>query len=55
MIRLGVAGLGWLGESLIKDVPRVGGLEVIAVQDVVAATELYRRARQHGSGAEVAL
>ena len=35
MIRLGVAGLGWLGESLIKDVPRVGGLEVVAVQDVL--------------------
>ena len=35
MIRLGVAGLGWLGESLIKAVPRVGGLEVIAVQDVL--------------------
>jgi predicted dehydrogenase len=34
--RLGVAGLGWLGESLIKDVPRVAGLEVVAVQDVVA-------------------
>ena len=35
MIRLGVAGLGWLGESLIKDVPRVGGFQVLAVQDVV--------------------
>jgi predicted dehydrogenase len=35
VIRLGVAGLGWLGESLIKDVPRAGGLEVVAVQDVV--------------------
>ncbi len=36
MTRLGVAGLGWLGESLIKDVPRVTGLEVTAVQDVAA-------------------
>jgi predicted dehydrogenase len=36
MIRVGVAGLGWLGESLIKDVPRVGSFEVVAVQDVVA-------------------
>ena len=35
MTRLGVAGLGWLGQSLIKDVPRVAGLEVVAVQDVV--------------------
>jgi predicted dehydrogenase len=34
--RLGVAGLGWLGESLIKDVPRVDGLEVVAVQDVAS-------------------
>jgi predicted dehydrogenase len=33
--RLGVAGLGWLGESLIKDVARVPGLEVVAVQDVI--------------------
>ena len=29
MIRVGVAGLGWLGESLIKDLPRVGGLFVV--------------------------
>ena len=36
MIRLGVAGLGWLGESLLRDVPRVAGLQVMAVQDVVA-------------------
>ena len=35
MIRVGVAGLGWLGESLIKDLPRVGGLELVAVQDVL--------------------
>ena len=35
MTRLGVAGLGWLGESLLKDVPRVGGFQVLAVQDVV--------------------
>jgi predicted dehydrogenase len=34
MTRLGFAGLGWLGESLIKDVPRIPGLEVVAVQDV---------------------
>lgn len=34
MTRLGVAGLGWLGESLIKDVPRVAGLQLVAVQDV---------------------
>jgi predicted dehydrogenase len=37
VIRVGVAGLGWLGESLMKAVPRVGGLEVLAVQDVVHA------------------
>jgi predicted dehydrogenase len=36
VIRLGVAGLGWLGESLIKDVPRLAGLEVVAAQDVLA-------------------
>jgi len=36
VIRLGVAGLGWLGESLLRDVPRVAGLQVMAVQDVVA-------------------
>ena len=34
LTRLGIAGLGWLGESLLKDVPRVGGFEVVAVQDV---------------------
>ena len=36
-IGLAVAGLGWLGESLIRDVPRGNGLglEVVAVQDVV--------------------
>lgn len=36
MTQLGVAGLGWLGESLIKEVPRVPGLELLAVQDVVS-------------------
>lgn len=36
MTGLGVAGAGWLGESLIKDVPRVTELSVVAVQDVVA-------------------
>jgi len=36
VIRLGVAGLGWLGESLLRDVPRVAGLDVVAVQDVLA-------------------
>jgi predicted dehydrogenase len=34
---LGVAGLGWLGESLIKDVPGCPGLEVVAVQDASLA------------------
>src|SRR5215211_6486955 len=34
MIRLAVAGLGWLGESLLKDVARFPHLEVAAVQDV---------------------
>src|SRR5438094_5639601 len=34
MTRLGIAGLGWLGQSLIKDVPRFAGLDVVAVQDV---------------------
>jgi predicted dehydrogenase len=33
--RLGVAGLGWLGESLIKDAIRLADFEVVAVQDVV--------------------
>ena len=33
--RLGVAGLGWLGESLIKDAVRMPGFEVVAVQDVL--------------------
>ena len=37
MTRLGVAGLGWLGESLIKDVPRLDSLELVAVQDVVSS------------------
>ena len=36
MTGLGVAGAGWLGESLIKDVPRVAGLSVVAIQDVLA-------------------
>jgi predicted dehydrogenase len=30
---LGFSGLGWLGESLIKDLPQVPGLELAAVQD----------------------
>lgn len=34
-VNLAVAGLGWLGESLIKDVPRVPAFRVTAVQDVV--------------------
>ena len=34
--RLGVAGLGWLGEALIREVPRVPNLTVTAVQDVIA-------------------
>jgi predicted dehydrogenase len=32
--RLAVAGLGWLGESLIKDIPKISGLRLAAVQDV---------------------
>jgi predicted dehydrogenase len=35
LARLGVAGLGWLGESLIKDAVRMPEFEVVAVQDVV--------------------
>ncbi len=44
-VKLGVAGLGWLGESLIKDTPRVDGLEVVAVQDVLPprASEIAAR------------
>jgi predicted dehydrogenase len=34
--RLGVAGLGWLGESLIKDALRDPAFEVVGAQDVVA-------------------
>lgn len=34
MTRLGVAGLGGLGEALIRDIPRVPSLELVAVQDV---------------------
>jgi predicted dehydrogenase len=30
---LAVAGVGWLGESLVNDVPRCPGLDVVAVQD----------------------
>ena len=33
---LGFAGLGWLGESLLKDLPRFPSLRVAAVQDVRA-------------------
>jgi len=33
---IGVAGLGWLGESLIKDLSVVPGFELVAVQDVRA-------------------
>ncbi len=36
MIGLGFVGLGWLGESLIKDLPRVPGLALAAVQDTRA-------------------
>jgi predicted dehydrogenase len=49
MIRLGVAGLGGLGEALIRDVPKVAGLSVVAVQDVVAD-----RARDVAAGFGVA-
>ena len=46
--RLGVAGLGWLGESLIKDALRSPHFEVVAVQDVVP--ERPREiARQYGA------
>jgi predicted dehydrogenase len=34
MTGLGVVGLGWLGESLIKAMPGVQDLDVVAVQDV---------------------
>jgi predicted dehydrogenase len=37
--RLGVAGLGWLGEALIKDALSSPDFEVTAVQDVVAERE----------------
>ncbi len=33
MTRLGFAGLGWLGESLIKELPKFPQLELAAVQD----------------------
>lgn len=36
VVHLGVAGLGWLGESLIKDAVRSPDFRVVAVQDVVA-------------------
>jgi predicted dehydrogenase len=36
VIRLGVAGLGWLGESLIKDAVGSPAFSVVAVQDVLA-------------------
>jgi predicted dehydrogenase len=46
---LGVAGLGWLGEALIKDVPRIGGFRVLAVQDVVP-DRARAVADRHGAG-----
>jgi len=42
--RLGVAGLGWLGESLLKAAAHSAAFEVVAVQDVIAD-----RARQVAS------
>ena len=33
MTRLGFAGVGWLGESLLKELPRFPSLELVAVQD----------------------
>ena len=33
MTRLGFAGVGWLGESLLKELPRFPALELVAVQD----------------------
>lgn len=41
VVRLGVAGLGWLGESLIKDAVHSPSFSVAAVQDV-----LVERARE---------
>jgi predicted dehydrogenase len=37
--RLGIAGLGWLGESLIRDAVRLPDFEVSVVQDVVEERE----------------
>ena len=39
LTRLGVAGLGWLGESLIRDALALPGFQVTAVQDVVPERE----------------
>src|SRR6266852_3633665 len=33
MTGLGIAGAGRLGEALIKEVPRIPGLQVVAIQD----------------------
>lgn len=45
MTGLGVAGVGWLGESLIKDLPHVPDLRLVAVQDarLDLAREVARR------------
>ena len=39
LTRLGVAGLGWLGESLVKEALAMSDFEVAAVQDLVVDRE----------------
>ena len=39
LTRLGVAGLGWLGESLIRDALALPDFEIVAVQNVVPERE----------------
>jgi predicted dehydrogenase len=52
-VRLGFAGVGWLGESLIKQLPRFPELQLVAVQDVnaelAADVAARHRAEWHGT------
>jgi predicted dehydrogenase len=50
--RLGIAGLGWLGESLIRDAIALPDFEVVAVQDVVPEREREIAERYHARGLE---
>jgi predicted dehydrogenase len=46
---VGVAGVGWLGESLMKDIPKVPSFALVGVQDVRA--DLAREvAKRYGCG-----